>query len=171
MAQETTNPSKQSIIGERYTFPAGIANSVISVSHLLFGVSAQSVFTHQPSNHFFGNMYSVSLECMVDPAVTVTAFYGVETFLYFLPQRFIFVAILLTSFLVTVAAFRNMEYTEKFFQPILVSQGINHLGFFPVFQLFQTDALCFFNNSAATCSASRSMRSLWISAFSWAISA
>jgi len=38
--QLTTRPSKQSIIGERYTFPAGIWNSVMSVSHFLFGAVA-----------------------------------------------------------------------------------------------------------------------------------
>ena len=35
--QLTTMPSKQSIIGDRYTLPAGIWNSVISVSHFSFG--------------------------------------------------------------------------------------------------------------------------------------
>ncbi len=29
----TTIPSKQSIIGDRYTFPEGMANSVMSVNH------------------------------------------------------------------------------------------------------------------------------------------
>lgn len=37
----TNNPSKQSTIGAKYTFSAGIANSVISVNHLLFGFSAE----------------------------------------------------------------------------------------------------------------------------------
>lgn len=37
----TNNPSKQSTIGDKYTFPAGIANSVISVNHLLLGFSAE----------------------------------------------------------------------------------------------------------------------------------
>lgn len=36
----TTRPSKQSVIGERYTLSAGILNSVMSVSHLVLGVSA-----------------------------------------------------------------------------------------------------------------------------------
>ena len=40
IVQVTAKPSKQSIIGERYTFPAGILNSVISVSHFSFGCSA-----------------------------------------------------------------------------------------------------------------------------------
>ena len=40
IVQLTTRPSKQSIMGERYTFPAGIWNSVMSVSHFSFGVSA-----------------------------------------------------------------------------------------------------------------------------------
>ena len=35
----TTRPSKQSITGERYTFPAGIWNSVMSVNHFSFGQS------------------------------------------------------------------------------------------------------------------------------------
>jgi hypothetical protein len=38
--QLTTRPSKQSIMGERYTLPAGIWNSVMSVSHFSFGMSA-----------------------------------------------------------------------------------------------------------------------------------
>ena len=33
IVQQTGSPSRQSIIGERYTFPALIENSVISVSH------------------------------------------------------------------------------------------------------------------------------------------
>ena len=40
IAQLTGNPSKQSMIGDRYTFPAGMRNSVISVNHLLLGLSA-----------------------------------------------------------------------------------------------------------------------------------
>ena len=36
----TTIPSKQSIIGDKYTFPAGMANSVISVNHFVLGRSA-----------------------------------------------------------------------------------------------------------------------------------
>ena len=40
MDQLTTRPSKQSITGERYTFPAGIWNAVISVSHFWLGVPA-----------------------------------------------------------------------------------------------------------------------------------
>ena len=40
IVQLTTMPSKQSITGERYTFPAGIWNSVMSVSHFSFGVAA-----------------------------------------------------------------------------------------------------------------------------------
>ena len=35
-----TMPSKQSMIGERYTLPAGIWNSVMSVSHFTFGAFA-----------------------------------------------------------------------------------------------------------------------------------
>ena len=38
--QETARPSKQSIIGDKYTFPAGMLNSVISVSYLEFGMPA-----------------------------------------------------------------------------------------------------------------------------------
>jgi uncharacterized protein (DUF3084 family) len=38
--QLTTMPSKQSIMGERYTLPAGIWNSVMSVSHFSFGALA-----------------------------------------------------------------------------------------------------------------------------------
>jgi len=38
--QLTTIPSKQSIMGDRYTLPAGIWNSVISVSHFSFGALA-----------------------------------------------------------------------------------------------------------------------------------
>lgn len=38
---ETINPSEQSTIGDKYTFPAGIANSVISVNHLLLGFFAE----------------------------------------------------------------------------------------------------------------------------------
>ena len=38
--QLTTMPSKQSIIGDRYTLPAGIWNSVMSVSHFLLGAFA-----------------------------------------------------------------------------------------------------------------------------------
>src|SRR5690606_433242 len=41
MLQVTTIPSKQSIIGERYTFPAGRGNSVISVTHFLVGAAAE----------------------------------------------------------------------------------------------------------------------------------
>ena len=41
IVQETAMPSKQSIIGDRYTFPAGIWNSVISVSHFWFGWVAE----------------------------------------------------------------------------------------------------------------------------------
>jgi hypothetical protein len=33
IAQHGNKPSKQSTIGDRYAFPAGIANSVMSVSH------------------------------------------------------------------------------------------------------------------------------------------
>jgi hypothetical protein len=40
IVQLTTKPSKQSIMGERCTLPAGIWNSVMSVSHFSFGVSA-----------------------------------------------------------------------------------------------------------------------------------
>jgi hypothetical protein len=40
IVQLTTRPSKQSIMGDRYTFPAGIWNSVMSVSHFSFGVAA-----------------------------------------------------------------------------------------------------------------------------------
>ena len=40
MVQLTTRPSKQSIRGERYTFPAGIWNSVMLVSHFSLGVAA-----------------------------------------------------------------------------------------------------------------------------------
>ena len=39
-AQFTSMPSKQSITGERYTFPARIWNYVMSVSHFSFGVAA-----------------------------------------------------------------------------------------------------------------------------------
>lgn len=37
----TNNPSKQSTIGDKYIFPEGIANSVISVNHLLLGFSTE----------------------------------------------------------------------------------------------------------------------------------
>jgi len=40
MDQLISNPSKQSIIGESHTLPAGIWNSVMSVSHFSFGVAA-----------------------------------------------------------------------------------------------------------------------------------
>ena len=33
-------PSKQSMIGDKYTFPSPILNSVMSVNHFLFGLSA-----------------------------------------------------------------------------------------------------------------------------------
>ena len=39
--QDTGKPSKQSIIEERYTFPAVIVNSVISVNHFSFGLLAE----------------------------------------------------------------------------------------------------------------------------------
>jgi len=39
--QLITMPSKQSMIGDRYTLPAGIWNSVMSVSHFSFGVFAR----------------------------------------------------------------------------------------------------------------------------------
>jgi hypothetical protein len=35
-----TKPSKQSMMGDRYTLPAGIWNSVMSVSYFLFGAAA-----------------------------------------------------------------------------------------------------------------------------------
>ncbi len=35
-----TSPSKQSIMGDRYTLPAGVWNSVMSVSHFSFGAAA-----------------------------------------------------------------------------------------------------------------------------------
>ena len=38
--QLTTMPSKQSIMGDKYTLPAGIWNSVMSVSHFSFGALA-----------------------------------------------------------------------------------------------------------------------------------
>ncbi|AOJ40895.1 hypothetical protein WJ23_23145 [Burkholderia lata] len=38
--QLTTIPSKQSIMGDRYTFPAGIWNSEISVTHFSLGAFA-----------------------------------------------------------------------------------------------------------------------------------
>jgi hypothetical protein len=38
--QLMTKPSKQSMTGERYTLPAGIWNSVMSVSHFSFGAAA-----------------------------------------------------------------------------------------------------------------------------------
>jgi len=38
--QLTAMPSKQSIMGERYTLPAGIWNSVMSVSHFSLGALA-----------------------------------------------------------------------------------------------------------------------------------
>lgn len=37
IVQLTTNPSKQSMMGKRYTSPAGTWNSVTSVSHLRWG--------------------------------------------------------------------------------------------------------------------------------------
>src|SRR5690625_1284764 len=40
IVQLTIAPSKQSIIGDRYTLPLGIRNSVISVTHLSFILSA-----------------------------------------------------------------------------------------------------------------------------------
>ncbi len=40
MLQLTTMPSKQSIIVDKYTLPAGIWNSVMSVSHLALGAAA-----------------------------------------------------------------------------------------------------------------------------------
>lgn len=38
--QLMTMPSKQSMMGERYTLPAGIWNSVMSVNHFTFGAFA-----------------------------------------------------------------------------------------------------------------------------------
>lgn len=38
--QLTTWPSKQSIMGDRYTLPAAIWNSEMSVSHFSFGAAA-----------------------------------------------------------------------------------------------------------------------------------
>ena len=38
--QLTTRPSKQSMMGDRYTLPAAIWNSVMSVSYFSFGVAA-----------------------------------------------------------------------------------------------------------------------------------
>jgi hypothetical protein len=38
--QLTTLPSKQSIVGDRYTLPAGVWNSVMSVRHVAFGTLA-----------------------------------------------------------------------------------------------------------------------------------
>mgnify|MGYP007113820907 CR=1 FL=1 len=43
IAQLTGIPSRQSIIGDRYTFPAFIENSVISVSYFSFGLAAMEV--------------------------------------------------------------------------------------------------------------------------------
>src|SRR5699024_278601 len=40
IVQLTTAPSKQSIIGDRYTLPLGMRNSVISVIHFSFILSA-----------------------------------------------------------------------------------------------------------------------------------
>ena len=40
MVQLITSPSKQLIMGDRYTLPAGIWNSVMSVSHFSFGAAA-----------------------------------------------------------------------------------------------------------------------------------
>ena len=40
MVQFTAIPSKQSMIGDRQTLPAGIWNSVMSVSHFLLGAAA-----------------------------------------------------------------------------------------------------------------------------------
>ena len=40
MDQLITSPSKQSILGDRYTLPGRIWNSVMSVSHFSFGVAA-----------------------------------------------------------------------------------------------------------------------------------
>ena len=40
MVQLTTIPSKQSMIGDKYTLPTGIWNSVMSVSHFSFGAPA-----------------------------------------------------------------------------------------------------------------------------------
>lgn len=39
----TNHPSKQSKMDDKYTFPAGIANSVISVNHLILGFSAKKL--------------------------------------------------------------------------------------------------------------------------------
>lgn len=41
--QLTTMPSKQSIMGDRYTLPVGIWNSVMSVSHFLVGRGSPEV--------------------------------------------------------------------------------------------------------------------------------
>lgn len=40
MDQLMTKPSKQPMTGERYTLPAGIWNSVMSVNHFSFGAAA-----------------------------------------------------------------------------------------------------------------------------------
>lgn len=40
IVQLMIRPSKQLIMGERYTFSAGIWNSVMSVSHFSFGAAA-----------------------------------------------------------------------------------------------------------------------------------
>jgi hypothetical protein len=45
--QLTTMPSKQSIMGDRYTLPAGIWNSVMSVSHFSFGALGAEVAVEQ----------------------------------------------------------------------------------------------------------------------------
>lgn len=41
---KTNNPSKQSTIGDKYTFPAEIANSVILGNHLLLDFFAKNLF-------------------------------------------------------------------------------------------------------------------------------
>lgn len=40
MVQLTGIPSKQSMMGDRYTFPASMENSVMSVNHFWLGFSA-----------------------------------------------------------------------------------------------------------------------------------
>lgn len=45
--QLTTIPSKQSIMGDRYTLPAGIWNSVMSVSHFSCGPGGAEVAVQQ----------------------------------------------------------------------------------------------------------------------------
>ena len=106
--QLTTMPSKQSIMGERYTLPAGIWNSVMSVSHFSFGraraevavqevvrcradlahvravstASArdgdQALLLHQAPNDLLGEIHGLLGERGMHPAVTIAPVVALE---------------------------------------------------------------------------------------------